>query len=185
MKRTSQNTTSKKKPINKSVKTVAEEYAEKYLFDPYWRNKRPNETFYRMFAVRMISWAKELIDKIQSGEFNPDVSWHPLTFSQFYREQGIYPKLMDSWVEDSPLVREAFEFTRSTLADLQHAAALWGKGNATHAAKTLGYYSDIFKEEQERIAKLSDNSLVSKGPINVYTTPIPNAPEVPFFDSHK
>jgi len=142
------------------------EFKEKEIF--------PKE-FIPELAHKLLKWAA--IDGNEEKGIPPS-----LRISSFRIACGIGKRTWEEWAVRWPLLATAIEEAKEMIAARREFGALSFKYNATTVKETIGFYCDISRSEQERLAKLKDAQSMNQGNITIVLDGVPRTAEL---DKHE
>lgn len=101
------------------------------------------------------------------------------TITQFFLPKGIAPKSWYRWVDKSEVLRDAQDMAKELIAIKRELGVANGKLRSDMIKPVHGYYSQVWRDEQDRASKLN-NSYSSTGNVQVVLMDVsPNSDIVP------
>lgn len=129
--------------------TVYEEYLDLYTFETIPVSNR----FLDMLAVRYREWITR-----EKGA---------LVFTEFLEEQFLPLSSFYRWLELSPKLKAAHKHVLMIIGNRRDKGATIRAFDGGFVSKTLGFYSDVFVQESNRLAELAQKNNISPD-IDVY-----------------
>jgi hypothetical protein len=142
-------------------------------------------------AKKSGAWYEEYVDPLSGHSFamtdlglermsSDLVKWantkDAFTLTQFYLPKGIPPKTWQRWIQKSECLKDAQDMAKELIAIRREVGVASGKMRSDMIKPVHGYYSGVWREEQDRVAKMGD---ISGGTKVVVMETMPNSDVVP------
>lgn len=142
---------------------------------------------------KVAAWYEEYVDPLSGNSFamtdlgleklsSDLVKWahtkDAFTITQFFLSKGIPPKTWYRWVDKSEYLKDAQDVAKELIAVRRELGVSSGKLRSDMIKPVHGYYSKVWKDEQDRLSKMNDVSGAGQKQIVVMEVS-PNSDVVP------
>lgn len=149
------------------------------------RKRRPYDDYYCIysFTKKPISeaWVNILCEELRKwADFDGDEDKknESLRINDFYDGKGILPKdyyrLVDKW----PQLKATHEYALRKIGSRRERGAMHRRYEASTIKNTIGYYCEISREEQKRLAALREESESNHENVQFVLLPAPKTGKV-------
>jgi len=155
-------------PDSKKNQTSAKRRAYDDYFCVFSFSKKPiSEGFINDMSSRLIDFANNGDKNGEAFRINDFFDAMGMSRGEFYRLVGIWPQL-----------KSAHEYALSRIASNRERGAATRKYEASTIKSTIGFYCDISREEQKRLAALREETESSHENIQFVLIPAPKTGKV-------